>query len=388
MTETPFIAPSRILLVDDIEENLVALEALLRRPDADIVCARSGVEALELVLREEFALAFIDVQMPEMDGYELAELLRGAERSKYIPIIFVTAGARDATRVFKGYESGAVDFLFKPIDAHQLRQKADTFLGLDQQKKRLAEQFHRLQENEAALREAVQARDDVLAVVSHDIRNFLQSIRSGVQLLTQKPEKLSAEVKTVIHGRITTTVDLMTRVIADLLDMTNIRNGRIEIDRRPEIIGNLIDEAVSVHEPLAQDKGITLTTRCDQRNEVVLCDRARILQVFSNLLGNAIKFCGKGDTITVTARSAGGGVEISVTDSGPGIAAADLPMVFDAYWSATNNRHKGTGLGLYITKSIVEAHGMRIWIESELGRGTTVFFMLGLAEELPKVREA
>ncbi|MBL8267585.1 two-component system response regulator, partial [Steroidobacter sp.] len=107
---------SRILLVDDVDENLVALEALLRRDDADIVTARSGTEALELVLQKEFALAFVDVQMPEMDGFELAEYMRGAERSKYIPIIFLTAGTGDTNRVFRGYESGAVDFLFKPVD--------------------------------------------------------------------------------------------------------------------------------------------------------------------------------------------------------------------------------------------------------------------------------
>src|SRR5688572_2258080 len=109
---------SKILLVDDIEENLIALEALLRRDDAEILIAQSGREALELILNHEFSLAFLDVQMPEMDGFELAELMRGTERSRYIPIIFVTAGTGDALRVFRGYESGAVDFLFKPIHPH------------------------------------------------------------------------------------------------------------------------------------------------------------------------------------------------------------------------------------------------------------------------------
>ncbi len=180
---------SRILVVDDIEENLVALEALLRRDDADIVTARSGNEALELILQYEFALAFVDVQMPEMNGFELAEYMRGAERSKYIPIIFLTAGTGEANRVFRGYESGAVDFLFKPVDPNILRHKTETFIGLDQQRKKLAEQYQQLQESEALLRDAVQAREDVLAVVSHDIRNFLQAIKSGVQMLNKPPEK-------------------------------------------------------------------------------------------------------------------------------------------------------------------------------------------------------
>ncbi|MBM0108105.1 hybrid sensor histidine kinase/response regulator [Steroidobacter sp. S1-65] len=370
---------SRILLVDDIEENLVALEALLRRDDADIVTARSGTEALELVLQYEFALAFIDVQMPEMNGFELAEYMRGAERTKYIPIIFLTAGTGDANRVFRGYESGAVDFLFKPVDPTVLRHKTDTFIGLDQQRKKLALQYQQLQESESLLREAVQAREDVLAVVSHDIRNFLQAIKSGVQMLNKPPEKLGPEARAAIHGRLSSTVDLMSRVIADLLDMASIRSGRIEVEQRPQIAGQLLNEAVAVHEPLAGQKGIVLVGECDVAGSVVLCDRERILQVFSNLLGNAIKFCRHGDRIKVTMRQVEDCVQASVIDTGPGIASSDLPLVFDAYWSGATNRRSGTGLGLYITKRIVEAHDGRIWIESEPGKGTAVHFTLSLA---------
>jgi signal transduction histidine kinase len=371
---------SKILLVDDIDENLVALEALLRRDDADIVTARSGNEALELILRHDFALAFLDVQMPEMDGFELAEFMRGAERSKYIPIIFLTAGSGEAQRVFRGYESGAVDFLLKPVDPHILRHKTDTFIGLDQQRKKLAEQYQQLRENETLLREAVQAREDVLAVVSHDIRNFLQAIKSGVHMLGKSPDKLSGDAKAAIHGRISSTVDLMARVIADLLDMASIRTGQIEVVMRPEIAGHLVNEAVAVHEPMAQQKGIRLLARCDIPTEVVLCDRERILQVFSNLLGNAIKFCRHGDQIQVSMQRSDDAVQVSVIDGGPGIASEDLPMVFDAYWSGAKNRRNGTGLGLYITKRIIEAHGGRIWIESELGKGTAVHFTLAFSK--------
>ena len=372
---------SRILVVDDIEENLVALEALLRRADVDIVTANSGTEALELVLQHEFALAFIDVQMPEMDGFELAEYMRGAERSKYIPIIFLTAGTGEANRVFRGYESGAVDFLFKPVDPNILRHKTNTFIGLDQQRKKLAEQYQQLQASEALLREAVQAREDVLAVVSHDIRNFLQAIKSGVQMLNKPPEKLGAEARAAIHGRLSSTVDLMSRVIADLLDMASIRSGRIEVQLRPEVAGLLVNEAVAVHEPLAEQKGIRLTARCEiPAGAAVLCDRERMLQVFSNLLGNAIKFCRHGDQIQVSLQTQDAHVRASVSDTGPGIASGDLPLVFDAYWSGAKNRRNGTGLGLYITKRIIEAHDGRIWIESDPGKGTAVHFTLALSK--------
>jgi signal transduction histidine kinase len=373
------IGRSKILLVDDIDENLVALEALLRREDAEIVFARSGIEALELLLTQEFALAFLDVQMPEMDGFELAELMRGSERSKYIPIIFVTAGTGDAMRVFRGYESGAVDFLLKPLDPHVVRHKADTFIGLDQQRKKLGDQYRQLQQSEALLREAVQAREDVLAVVSHDVRNFLQAIKSGVQLLTRRPEKLTDEVKAAVHSRLSSTVDLMSRVIADLLDMANIRNGSIAVAIRNEPIGEVLNEAAAVHEPMAEAKEIRIEIACRDPAEVVACDRQRVLQVLGNLLGNAIKFCRKDDVITLSAVHLDGEVQVAVSDSGPGISPADLPLVFDPYWSGSADRRHGTGLGLFITKRIIEAHGTRIWIESEYGKGTTVNFTLQLA---------
>lgn len=371
-------AKVKVLLVDDIAENLVALEALLRRPDIEILTAPSGPEALELILANEFALAFLDVQMPDMDGFELAELMRGAERSKYIPIIFVTAGSSDAHRMFRGYESGAVDFLFKPIDPHMLRHKADTFIKLHQQKEMLAQQLTRIQESEAQLAQAVQAREDVLAVVSHDMRNFLQAIKSGVSLLARKNDgrtgSLDEETQAKVRVRIQTTVDLMTRMIADLMDMANIRAGRIAVTPQPHRLGGILDEAILVHEPLAQARSIELVAVTDVADTEVLCDRERILQVLANLLGNAIKFSGEGTRITVTAEPAADAVRIAVSDQGPGIAAEELPRVFDAYWSGSNNRQSGTGLGLYITRRIMEAHGRAIGIRSEVGTGTTVHF--------------
>jgi len=366
--------PANILLVDDVEENLIALSALLRRPDVRILTARSGTEALELVLVQDFSLALIDVQMPEMDGFELAELMRGSERSRYIPIIFVTAGAGDAQRVFRGYETGAVDFLFKPIDSHMLRQKADTFVRLYQQKRLLAEQLTRIQESESQLALAVQARDDVMAVVSHDLRNFLQAIKSGVSLLSRT--SLEPTMKEKVHARMHTTVDLMTRMIADLMDMANIRAGRISVTLAPEHLNSLIDEAIQAHEPLTQEKHLELVATLTSANDEIICDRARILQVLANLLGNAIKFCEAGAAITVTTRAVDSALVVSVKDSGPGIAAADLPYVFDAYWSKSQGQRIGTGLGLYITRRIVEAHGGKIAIDSELGVGTTVTFTL------------
>jgi signal transduction histidine kinase len=202
-------------------------------------------------------------------------------------------------------------------------------------------------------------------------------------MLNKPPEKLGTDARAAIHGRLSSTVDLMGRVIADLLDMASIRTGRIEIKPRPELAANLVNEAVAVHEPLAQQKGIVMTAESNGLKSVVLCDRERILQVFSNLLGNAIKFCRHGDQIRVTLQRTDDHVLASVIDTGPGISSEDLPLVFDAYFSGAKNRRNGTGLGLYITKRIVDAHEGRIWIESEVGKGTAVHFTLPLSQAEP-----
>src|SRR5580658_840228 len=156
----------KCLIVDDLQENLLALAALLQRDDVAILAARSGSEALELLLVHDFALAFLDVQMPDMDGFELAELMRGSERTRHVPIIFVTAGLRDQYRLFKGYDTGAVDFLYKPIDPHILKSKADVFFQLYRQKQQLACQVD-------APTETLRLNELFTAVLGHDLRNPL-----------------------------------------------------------------------------------------------------------------------------------------------------------------------------------------------------------------------
>src|SRR4051812_24845386 len=160
----------KLLIVDDVAENLIALEALLRRDQVQVMCARSGAEALELLLVHDVAIAVVDVQMPEMDGFELAELMRGAARTKHVPIIFVTAGTRDPQRVFQGYETGAVDFLFKPIDPMILRSKVDVFLELAEQRRKVTE--------------ALRLNEMFVAILGHDLRNPLGALVAGTELLS------------------------------------------------------------------------------------------------------------------------------------------------------------------------------------------------------------
>ena len=170
------------LLVDDREENLIALEALLAGEPLVFYKARSGAEALEHLLEHDFALALIDVQMPEMDGFELAELMRGSSRARAIPIIFVTAGGPDYARVFKGYEAGAVDFLFKPLNEQIVKSKVRVFVELYQQRRTLSEQVAALRESQEVSRQAVEARNRFISIAGHELRTPLTVLQLQLEM--------------------------------------------------------------------------------------------------------------------------------------------------------------------------------------------------------------
>jgi two-component sensor histidine kinase len=179
------MGPVSFLLVDDLEENLLSLEALLRRENLVLLKARSGDQALELLLNTEVALALIDVQMPGLNGFELAELMRGNERTRRIPIIFVTAGSADGQRRFRGYEAGAVDFIQKPIEPDILRSKADVFFELYRQRQRISEQRDELEAQAEVLKEAGRRKDEFLLTLTHDITQH-EHVRAQQEVLLRE----------------------------------------------------------------------------------------------------------------------------------------------------------------------------------------------------------
>ncbi len=193
--------PVPFLLVDDLEENLLSLEALLRRDDLLLLKARSGDEALEILLHNDVALALVDVQMPGLNGFDLAELMRGNERTRRIPIIFVTAGSTDAQRRFRGYEAGAVDFIQKPIEPDVLRSKVDVFYELYRQRQQLAAQRDELAAQSQALIEAAGHKDILLKEINHRIKNLF-SLTAGLISLSARPAKSVAELEADLRSRL------------------------------------------------------------------------------------------------------------------------------------------------------------------------------------------
>jgi signal transduction histidine kinase len=348
--------PIKLLMVDDTPENLVALEALLRRDGVLPLAARSGAEALELLLVHDVALAVLDVQMPDMDGFELAELMRGAERTKHVPIIFVTAGTRDPERVFKGYETGAVDFLFKPIEPHILKSKVDVFLELADQRRQVTQ--------------ALRLNEMFIGILGHDLRNPLGAMVTGAELLTAQ---LSDERQLRTLRRMTAAGQRMTAMIEQLLDLTRARLGgglgfvrvRQPLDVR-ELVQRTLDELRELHP--RRDIMFESASDCTTSG-----DPERLLQLFGNLVANALTHGTEGTTIWVSV--VGGSHDIVVDVRNQGVIPAErVSTLFEPFQGKAHGtaRSPGLGLGLFIARQIAAAHGGDIAIESSEQAGTSV----------------
>jgi two-component system sensor histidine kinase/response regulator len=364
-------ARSKVLLVDDLPENLLALRGLLRRDDLELLQARSGREALELLLDHEVAVALIDVQMPEMDGFELAELMRGSDRTRHVPIILVTAGSREEQRVFRGYDAGATDFLFKPLEPYAVQSKVDTFVQLYRQRRLLDEQIvdlHRARtEHERLLRElreTLQLNETLVAVLAHDLRNPLNVVSVTASLLVRHEDaavKKNAERLRSAAGR-------MARLIADLLDFARAKSGGgIPIARRATHLGELSAPLVEEHRLVNRERRIDFEHSGDMRGT---WDEDRLAQVVGNLVGNAIQHGRKDETILLKLDGSSPGEVLLSVENGGEIPAAIAPRLFEPF--ATGSRAdeggRGLGLGLFIVRQIARAHGGEVTARSSGGR--------------------
>ncbi|HEX4084017.1 MAG TPA: response regulator [Chthoniobacteraceae bacterium] len=365
--------PVKFLLVDDLEANLLALEGLLRRDGLELLKARSGREALEILLTNDVALALLDVQLPEMDGFELAALMRGTERTRRVPIIFLTAGAMDQGRRFRGYEAGAVDFIFKPIEPHILRSKVDVFFELAKQRDALKVVA---EEAQAANR----AKDYFLAALSHELRTPLTPVLMTASEL-EDDATLAPEIRQRL-AMIRRNVELEARLIDDLLDITRVIRGKLTIAPVAEDIHQFLLAAAEIVRSDNAGKGVEIHFALDAERHHAAVDPIRIQQVFWNLIRNALKFTPAGGSVTLrTGNDGKGSIIVTVEDNGVGISAESLPQIFDAFNQgdvAGQHRYGGLGLGLAISRAIIEAHSGEISAASE-GKDKGAVFTVKLA---------
>jgi signal transduction histidine kinase len=383
---TSEVGPVYFLLVDDLEENLLSLEGLLRRDGLLLLKARSGSQALELLLQYDVALAILDVQMPEMDGYELAELMRGTERTRRVPIIFVTAGAADRQHRFRGYETGAVDFLNKPIEPDILRSKASVFFELYQQRHQIAAQRDELKAYAEALTEADRRKDEFLATLAHELRNPLSPIRNGLDILRASPSAPNAEE---IRDMMDRQLSHLVRLVDDLLDVSRVSQGKVELRKGQIALSNVLQAAIEASTPLITAGRHELILDLPDEPVWLDADLTRLSQVVSNLLNNAAKYTPNGGKLVLSTRRDGDEVLITVSDNGVGIPSDALPHVFDLFTQVRDNLHRshgGLGIGLALVKQLVEMHGGTIAAESAgQGKGSAFRMRLPVAQSAQAV---
>ncbi|MGJ7914000.1 ATP-binding protein [Massilia sp. LXY-6] len=390
--------PSKLLIVDDLPENLRALDALIRDGQRQVFQALSGEQALTLMLEHEFALAILDVQMPGMDGFELAELMRGTERTRNIPIVFVSAAGRELNYAFKGYEQGAVDFLHKPLDPDAVRSKVNVFVTLDQQRREMRRQMEALErsrrEQDVLLRElnktqeelqrSLRMRDDFMSLVAHELRTplntlFLETQMRSLQLKRGNLPAFDPEQVGNMIKRDERQIKAMIRLIDDMLDVSRMKSGTLSI--RPgkvELMG-LLERVVNDLSLQAAAANATLQLAGHGPVEG-WWDEFRIEQVIVNLLTNALRY-GGGGLVEVSVQEIGCNVRIDVRDHGKGIAPDYIDRIFEPYErGAKAGEPKGLGLGLYISRQLAVSHGGELTVQSTPGQGATFSLLLPCSE--------
>lgn len=427
--------PINILLVDDEPKNLTVLESVLAHPSYRLVRAQSADQALLALIDTEFALLILDIHMPDMNGFELAQLIKQRKRTALVPIIFLTAYYSEEYHIVEGYSAGAVDYLHKPISPTVLSSKVAIFAELYRktrecsvanrallsevtERRRAQEELRRLnlelerrvdertaelvsaigelRQAEAALREADRRKDEFLATLAHELRNPLAPLFNATQLLRLGGPD-SAEFRWA-RDVIDRQIHQMSRLVDDLLDISRISRGKLALRREPVKLRDVIQSAVETSNPHIQNgkHELTLDVPCEEL--ILNGDLTRLSQILSNLLNNAAKYTEPGGKIALAAEAKDGEVEIRVKDNGVGIPSELIPHVFELF--AQIDRHMdrskgGLGIGLRLVKSLVELHGGRIRASSGgAGQGSEFIIRLPMAtetcpqEEVPQVKPA
>jgi signal transduction histidine kinase len=373
----------KCLLVDDLEENLLALRELLKHEELETFSARSGEAALELMLQHDFAVALLDVQMPGMDGFELAEFMRSTERTRHIPIIFVTAAGADAERVFKGYDSGAVDFLTKPLSPKIVLSKIRVFLELHQQKLELQEKIERLKDTEARLQKALRARDEFISVCSHELKTPLTSLKMQSQIVGRNREKLgeaaafAPERMDKFIGNVDRSVDRIIHLVNDMLDISRVQTGRLSLNREQVGLRALVTEVLDRMRAFLEMAGCGLEVNTPEEITVE-ADRFRLEQVLTNLLTNAAKYAPE-CPVRIELKKEGSFAVLSVIDRGEGISPENQAKIFERFERVDENAPVGgLGLGLYISREIMQMHRGSLSVQSTPGEGATFLMKVPL----------
>ncbi|MCX2478458.1 hybrid sensor histidine kinase/response regulator [Pedobacter sp. MC2016-15] len=366
-----------ILIVDDTPENLISLKKVLEIHGFEVDTASSGEEALKKVIKNAYVLIILDVQMPGMDGFEVAEAISGYSKAKETAIIFLSAASTGLNFITKGYSSGGLDYITKPVDMNILLLKVKTFYRIYEQSRKLIEIQEALMEEIEFRKRAERKKDEFISIASHELKTPLTSVKGYVQLLERSIDK--GDIPTVKRHleKAQLQLDKLNDLIADLLDISKIESGKLKFTKKNFNINMLLDSIIEIIHQSNPEFRIIKTGHVAQE---VFADEMRIEQVIVNFLTNAIKYAPGTTEVHINVSLEADRVIVSVKDFGIGIHPEQQKNVFDKFYRVeeTAIHFQGLGIGLYISAEIIRRHGGTVGVNSTFGEGSEFYFNIPL----------
>ncbi|MDM8537018.1 response regulator [Desulfobacterales bacterium HSG17] len=391
MINNASITKVNILLVDDKEKNLDAFEQVLDDPDYSLIKAQSGSEALKHLMEKNFALVLLDVRMPGIDGFEVAKLIRQREKTKNVPIIFVTADYSSMENISRGYKLDAVDYIIKPYDPAILKTKVSVFAELNRKEQLLCMSEQHLEHlttklslTNAELVRGARIKDEFLANMSHELRTPLTSILGMSEALYEQIYGPLNEKQINSLIRIEESGKHLLSLINDILDLSKIEAEKMDMEIKHVEIETLCSSCVNMIKQIALKKNIKITVNIDSRLKYISTDARRLKQILVNLLSNAVKFTpvNKEIGLETICHKNRGSVDFIVWDKGIGISGQDMKRLFKPFVqldSGLSRSYEGSGLGLVLVSRLTEKLGGSLSLKSEPGKGSR--FSVSLAWE-------
>ena len=362
-----------VLVVDDMPANVRLLSGILKVAGYDVVTAPGGVEALAVLGASAPDVVLLDVMMPDMDGFEVCRRIKAVPETAYLPVVMVTALRETADRI-RAIEAGADDFLTKPVDEIEVVARVRSLVRVKRQRDAIERAY-------AELRRAESQRDSLTAMLVHDLRTPLTAIIGPIEMLTSELDQQLDEIQKELFTMCSHSAHRLLGLVNDLLDVSKIESGEMNLRLAEIDPALLIADAAKQLAPLARESRIELIHEIEPHLPMLQADADLLIRVLVNLLGNALKFTPSGGTITLSVRSDTDTPVLifAVRDTGEGIPREAFERIFEKFGQVEERqagRKMSTGLGLTFCRMVVEAHGGRIWIESELGQGSTFSFSM------------
>jgi len=369
-----------ILIVDDRPENLISLSKVLQAHNFEVDTASSGEEALKKVLKNNYVLIILDVQMPDMDGFEVAEAISGFSKAKDTAIIFLSAVNTELKFITKGYLSGGLDYITKPVDINVLLLKIKTFYRIYEQSRKLNEVQEKLLEEIEFRKQAEHKKDEFISIASHELKTPLTSVKGYIQLLQRSINKDDKATAQNHLNKASIQLEKLNDLIVDLLDISKIESGKLKFNMQPFCADNMVNNAI---EMLQQNYPDFKITKLGKTEEMVFGDEVRLEQVVINFITNAIKYAPGTNQVNVTINIKDGKLYLAVKDFGIGIDAEQQLKIFEKFYRVeeNSNRFNGLGIGLYICSEIIKRHSGTIGVNSVLNEGSEFYFIIPITEE-------